>query len=330
MATGPVRDSGTKLAKLAALDTTIASLDPEVQRLKRAEIAARYKRKRKRNHNREPYVFSNERVKELNRLAQYLYDGGKLPNNKEGMTFALILASHLRDPASIRQWLAEVAPWYDDEEVEKLLKRVTVKQYRWRGATIAKLLNVTWAVHEALSLETIGAVDKPQAVIAAERMAALARKRERDRRWRQRKRRGKPRAQYEAESLSQTRPWEAFGIKRRQWERRGKPLPPKADDASVSSLILPRNKDDTPASRRASRAAQAVPVLPAAPSKPRRRTLQDGVALPALAPPQSLRELVGPSVNLDLLLAAVDAGRHLATAATAAPRQTHDDGRFQQ
>jgi hypothetical protein len=33
----------------------------------------------------------------------------------------------------------------------------------------------------------------------------------------------KPRAQYEAEALSNTRPWEALGISRSTWKRRGKP-----------------------------------------------------------------------------------------------------------
>jgi hypothetical protein len=37
-----------------------------------------------------------------------------------------------------------------------------------------------------------------------------------------------PRAEYEAESASRLEPWKAFGIKRRAWERRGKPTPPEA------------------------------------------------------------------------------------------------------
>jgi hypothetical protein len=165
----------------------------------------------------------------LDRLAQYRYDGTELPDNEEGREFVFIIACHLREPVRIRRVLAEIAPWYDDEdEIEKLIKRVTMKQYRFRAATIAKRLHVTWAEHCALGLKTIGSVDKPLSAIAAEAMAALARKRARDRRWRQRKRRGmkKPpqtRAQYEAGSLSRTQPWLAEGIGRRQWERRRAP-----------------------------------------------------------------------------------------------------------
>ena len=34
-----------------------------------------------------------------------------------------------------------------------------------------------------------------------------------------------PREQYEAESLSRTKPWEKLGMSRRTWYRRGKPMP---------------------------------------------------------------------------------------------------------
>ena len=197
-----------------------------------------------------PWVFPDERVEELDRLAQYRYGGTELPDNEEGRKFALIVASHLREPMSIRRWLGEIAPWYDEDEIEKLIKRVTLKQYRWRAVTIAKWLNVTWAEHEALGLKTISAVDKPSA-IAAKR---TARKRERYRRKRQRLRRergAKPRAAYEAESLSQTQPWKLLGYKcRRSWERHGKPMP-ESDVASVSPSILTSVNDDALATRSA-------------------------------------------------------------------------------
>lgn len=34
-----------------------------------------------------------------------------------------------------------------------------------------------------------------------------------------------PRAEYEANSYSRTKPWEHFGISRRTWYNRGKPMP---------------------------------------------------------------------------------------------------------
>ena len=68
-------------------------------------------------------------------------------------------------------------------------------------------------------LTTIGAVDKSKAERLAERKA---RKRDRDRLRRQRQRQtegAKPRAEYEAQSLNRTKPWERLGMSRRTWYR---------------------------------------------------------------------------------------------------------------
>jgi hypothetical protein len=51
----PVR-STARFTLLAALDTTVASRDPTVQRLKRVEVAQRYKRK--------PFVYADRRAEE--------------------------------------------------------------------------------------------------------------------------------------------------------------------------------------------------------------------------------------------------------------------------
>jgi len=201
-----------------------------------------------------PWEYNDEVVDELDRLAQWRFGGTELPDNEQGEKFALIVASHLREPVRIRRVLGEIAPWYDEDEVEKLTRRVTLKQYRWRAATIAKWLNVTWAEHEALGLRLIDATDRPASVSAAERAERTARKRERDRRKQQRLRRergAKPRAAYEAESLSQTQPWKLLGYKcRRTWERHGKPMP-ESGVASASPSILLRNNGDALATRSA-------------------------------------------------------------------------------
>lgn len=39
-----------------------------------------------------------------------------------------------------------------------------------------------------------------------------------------------PREQYLAESLSRKKPWEALGISRATWYRRGKPMPESCND----------------------------------------------------------------------------------------------------
>jgi hypothetical protein len=81
---------------------------------------------------------------------------------------------------------------------------------------LARFLGVTYAVRQRLGLTTIGSIN----------VGTQARKELRERRNRitkERKRRAlgmKPRTQYEANSLSQTRPWERLGMSRRQWYRK--------------------------------------------------------------------------------------------------------------
>jgi hypothetical protein len=157
-----------------------------------------------------PWDYNDEVVEELDRLAEWRFGGTELPDDEMGEKFVVIIASHIREPTRIRRVIGEIAPWHDEDEVERLVKRVARKQYRWRAATIAKWLNVTWAEHEVLGLKLIGSVDKPPSVIAAEAAERTARKRERARRRKQRQRRSRgvqPRATYEAQSLSQTQPW---------------------------------------------------------------------------------------------------------------------------
>ena len=43
-----------------------------------------------------------------------------------------------------------------------------------------------------------------------------------------------PRAEYLAESLMRKKPWEAFGISRRTWYRRGKPTSPQKTNKELA------------------------------------------------------------------------------------------------
>lgn len=145
---------------------------------------------------------------------------------------------------------------FEDAELFTIIADVE----RWRAehgprlATAKRLgldLALTAMERDACSIRTIEAVDESKAERQARLHAAkLVRDRERQRTLKVRK----PRALYEAESLSQTQPWKAFGISRRQWERRGKP-----DVASLSLTIDDlRARDlrhDAPASGRVERAA---------------------------------------------------------------------------
>ena len=78
-------------------------------------------------------------------------------------------------------------------------------------------------------------VERPPEVRAEE-------KRERDKA-RKRAKAKRPRAVYEAESASRLKPWKAFGIERRAWERRGKPAPPQAETTTqVGSVASPERE----------------------------------------------------------------------------------------
>lgn len=120
------------------------------------------------------------------------------------------------------------------------------KDYKPTHPTAAgRILDVTCEEKLFLELRTFHGVDEN----AEERAARLSEtKRERDRNAKRVKRvKLKRRHQYEAESLSRTKPWEALGICRRTWERRR-----KKGDASLSphitieSLVERHTCDNTP------------------------------------------------------------------------------------
>ena len=221
-----------------SLDTRLASRDRETQRLKHKEIRERYRRKRK------PFIFTDKRVEELQRLAHDRH-GDTLPDNDEGRDFVFAIAAHLIEPKRIRRWLDEAAPWFDEDDADELVVRITRKRYRFRAAKLGQLLAVTWAEQTHLELDTITAIDTPPQVIAAARAQRRARQRERGRAWQERQRRKqgrKPRTQYEAESKSRTKPWEAEGMSRATWYRKNR-------ETTVSITILTSGKRiDTPIS----------------------------------------------------------------------------------
>ena len=105
------------------------------------------------------------------------------------------------------------------QEAITLIDDINRTPHRQRMPTakqLGKQLRVTNADRERLKLWTIAASDlTAQEVLAWRRAKARARKR------RLRESRGsKPRAEYEAASLSRTKPWLPLRISRRTWERR--------------------------------------------------------------------------------------------------------------
>jgi hypothetical protein len=182
---------------------------------KRAEIAARYKAKRRDR----PVSMAALRIADLRRLFQARY-GNELPDDDAGRDDVLLMAHHLArrigDPARrIAAWLASAAPWISKTERADLIAAVLGKPLRWRADKLAQRLSLTDAERRRLRITTIGAIDKTKAERQLERKD---RKREAAR---ARRRAGGawPRTAYEASSVARMQPWLAMGISRRTWYR---------------------------------------------------------------------------------------------------------------
>jgi hypothetical protein len=236
------------------------------------EIAKRYQRqreRRRRDRGIEPFSFDREREDDLNRIACARY-GDHLPENDTGQRFVLVMAHTLGEPNRIRAYIDREAPWYPEDAADALIKGVATKRLRFRADTLAspKWFNIDDAKRQRLGLKTIGAYDVPKVERAKRRRERYRPRQQKiDKAWRQRQRRSsgaKPRELYEATSATKMRPWEAFGVCRRTWERWGKP-PPELAVASPSSAYIflkgrTRRTCDTPRKPRRRSAVAATPA----------------------------------------------------------------------
>jgi hypothetical protein len=172
-------------------------------------------RRRKEGKRRSPAPFNIAaiRIRELERLFGARY-GQQLPDDDAGRDDIAIMAHHLAnaargDPAArIWRWVRQRAPWVTDSDLEALIEDTVKRPRRWRADRLAWRLGLTVADRDALGITTIGAVDmeaskrsdrrceKNRAAQAARRRAAGA----------------CTRHQYEAASMSRTKPWKALGM----------------------------------------------------------------------------------------------------------------------
>ena len=151
--------------------------------------------------------------------------GGVFPDDDAGrddLSVALELrASRGEGEPALRRYVASSAPWMTEEETSQLLDRVYANPVKFRADTLGLRIGLSDADRTRLGITTIGGFDFPRA-------ARLARRQAKKNARRTAKRRAKgvrPREQYLLEALSRTRPWEAFGICKSTWRRRGKPSP---------------------------------------------------------------------------------------------------------
>ena len=187
---------------------------------RRAEIDRRYGNAKV--AKRQAVSMSALRLADLRRVYAARY-GRTLPDDDAGRDDVLILVHHLywAGPAEgagkrIRAGCEIAAPWMTSPEVAELHAKVVNRPLRYKADTLAKKLNLTEAERQRLHIRTIGAVDMTK----AERLEA---RKLRDRQTKRAKRRAqgaRSRTEYEAKSISRTKPWEAEGISRKTWYKR--------------------------------------------------------------------------------------------------------------
>jgi hypothetical protein len=184
-----------------------------------AAIAARYAAKKR---EREPVSLAALRVAELRRLYHSRY-GHALSDDDAGRDDARLMLHHIaRRPDAERRmssWMTLWAPWMPPDEMAALIQTVLAKPLRWKADRLAKRLGLHESERNRLRITTIGAVD-------LDRKERLAKRKAKGRQREEARRRAvgaKPRHEYEADSVTKRRPWEALGMSRRSWYRAGKP-----------------------------------------------------------------------------------------------------------
>jgi hypothetical protein len=314
--TGIIRDSSTRPYLSDQLDTRLASLDPEIQRLKHAEIAKRYKQPKFWNWA----SWLTRRITEIEMVLWDRHPDGELPDDDAGRDDLRIMLHHIGRHTSpniesaMRTWIAKHTPWLDKDEGDSLIRYyIASKKKLPKADTLARFMGLKCADRKRLGIRTIGAIDATKAERKAEQRLMDKVRQEANRR--------AAGAKPHAESASRTKPWEADGVSRRTWYRRQKAQMARGTDSSViirrsrirRDEVVPPSEPHRPIPIRVS-----VDLIARCKRQGRKGADQGAVSLLAIAPPQGLRELGGrgPSVDLDLLLAALDADRRLAAATT--------------
>jgi hypothetical protein len=151
--------------------------------------------------------------------SSYGYGGAPLPDDDAGrddLKLAFQVLSTTQDAAGRMVSVARVwAPWYPADELAALVADVAAHPRRFKADTIAARLGITAEIRTALELRTIGAIDKPAEVRAAER-------REQQRLAKVKKRRaaGIPTIAEARAARTRKEPWVEAGIPRSTWYRR--------------------------------------------------------------------------------------------------------------
>jgi hypothetical protein len=174
------------------------------------------------------------RIKALNRLFAYRYGGPDgfyvLPDDDSGRHDLQILASYYAAVRPTHVWLIvkAKAPW-SSGDVELLPGCIY-----WTDDQLGAELGLTAAVRDLLKIRCIGAIDQTQ-----EQRDEVNRMRDIELKRNKRKtRRKQSRQTYEANSISQSKPWVALGISRATYYRNGERPPATPATARVTVIEI--------------------------------------------------------------------------------------------
>lgn len=170
-----------------------------------------------------PKLTTRLRMRDIERLFTHRY-GTELPDDDAGLEDLELAAHHIAHldgnaERHILDWAWMWAPWLwyrDDINPEEFAHRIATSPRRYKADTLAVKLRLTKDERDALGITTIRAIGW-----TTQMMADLRRKKKR---WREAARRRATGAKSRLDSAAQTKPWEAMGMSRATWYRRGKPL----------------------------------------------------------------------------------------------------------
>jgi hypothetical protein len=167
---------------------------------------------------RSPMQLLTLRLNDLAKLFRGRY-GITLPDDDAGRDDLWIALNHLaclpHPQAAMTHWIEIWAPWLTAAESRDMLAQIMPHPTRWEADPMAWRLKLMMEERTVLGITTIGSIDVNKAARKKLRKKRSAKRKEGQRR----KQGAKPRALYEAESISNARPWEDEGISRATWYR---------------------------------------------------------------------------------------------------------------
>lgn len=190
----------------------------------------------RRRISRSPWNHARGRMNEIEKIIRARH-GAIVPETDDAFIYAEALAAVLFPEfgedfvVMVEGFMRKWYPWATQHQIEHVIFERTQRRFKDISAdALGHMLHLTDAERTSLRIRTIGACD----ITAAQRKRRqkLVR-RDRDRMAKQVARRAAgavPRDEYLANSLTSSKPWEAFHCSRRTWERKGKPTMPKTAD----------------------------------------------------------------------------------------------------